>query len=210
MHIHLILGNRTQRPIMQIAADVTMINDFVDQRSSSSGRGSPVSDDELSFSDNDSSEGSIRNQAPTTFRNISSPGHTFRRHATRRNTEVATAPCRHPPASATAIMGLTHIRVFAQDKATHKNDDRCCSICSDRLVDGVILTRLPCGHIYHICCVLPWLNRSCTCPDCRYELPTADKKYEAGRRERMKNRKLASCGCSVFGFHTCVFPAEEN
>ena len=107
-------------------------------------------------------------------------------------------------------MGLTHIRVFPDDRVTHGQDDRCCSICSERLVDGVVLTRLPCGHLYHISCIVPWLNRSCTCPDCRYELPTADQAFEAGRQERMKDRKLASCGCSHYGSHTCVFPAVDD
>lgn len=137
-----------------------------------------------------------------------------RRHRSDRpyqHTTTTILPGQTPPASTSAIMKLSHIRVFPDDKAAHQSDDRCCSVCSERLVDGVVLTRLPCGHIYHIGCIVPWLNRACTCPDCRYELPTVDKKFEAGREERMKGRKLAaSCGCPSHGYHTCIFPIENT
>jgi Ring finger domain len=49
------------------------------------------------------------------------------------------------------------------------------------------LSRMPCGHEYHTSCIVPWLNRNCTCPECRYVLlPTTDSAYnELVRRNRM-------------------------
>ncbi|KAK1428103.1 hypothetical protein QVD17_16931 [Tagetes erecta] len=50
-----------------------------------------------------------------------------------------------------------------------------CVICKDDLCVGGVVNRLPCGHVYHPSCIVPWLNARNTCPLCRYELPTDDK-----------------------------------
>jgi hypothetical protein len=63
-----------------------------------------------------------------------------------------------------------------------------CGVCGE----GYPTTRLPCGHAFHrTTCVEPWLVRHCTCPVCRYELPTDDESYEPGRVERMSKRKVS-------------------
>ena len=131
--------------------------------------------------------------------------HSSRRH----NGEHIECP---PGASFEAISSLPSVRVLPIHKRlaeTHANNRAECGICCERLVDGVALTRLPCGHVFHITCGVKWLEESCTCPECRYELPTKDPVYEIGRRERMKNRKTFACNCIPYSHHICFFDAND-
>ncbi|KAJ9173124.1 hypothetical protein P3X46_016290 [Hevea brasiliensis] len=59
-----------------------------------------------------------------------------------------------------------------------------CAICTDEVVDGEMVNKLPCCHYYHGECIVPWLRIRNTCPLCRYELPTDDQDYESRRRLR--------------------------
>jgi hypothetical protein len=112
-------------------------------------------------------------------------------------------------ASPIAIMRLPKARVFPWDRDNENSRDcthKTCGVCCDRLVDGVLLARLPCGHEYHLYCVLPWLKKHCTCPECRYEMETANPRFEVGRKQRMKDRATVTCSCE--GTHTCFFPSS--
>ncbi|KAD0410211.1 hypothetical protein E3N88_44325 [Mikania micrantha] len=44
----------------------------------------------------------------------------------------------------------------------------------DNVCVGSVVNRLPCCHVYHPSCIVPWLKNRNTCPLCRYELPTGD------------------------------------
>jgi hypothetical protein len=113
-----------------------------------------------------------------------------------------------PAASAEAIARLPKARVLPWDRETEKDCTKTCGVCCDRLVDGVLLTRLPCGHVYHVYCVVPWLSKNCTCPECRYEIETNNPHFEAGRKQRMKDRAVVTCSCK--GTHTCFFPSKDS
>lgn len=110
-----------------------------------------------------------------------------------------------PAASDEAVAKLPHARVLPDDKKRFAHDQTPCQICLESLVSGVVLIRMPCGHLSHAQCATAWFRRAATCPECRYELPSKDPKLEAGRAERMKDRRVVACDCHPSGIHTCFF-----
>ncbi|XP_051142859.1 RING-H2 finger protein ATL57-like [Andrographis paniculata] len=50
-----------------------------------------------------------------------------------------------------------------------------CSICIEdfeiKLPSSAVISELPCEHYFHRDCIVKWLQRSNTCPLCRYKLP---------------------------------------
>ena len=98
--------------------------------------------------------------------------------------ESSNAP---PPASTKAIRQLPIVSVTPQDLVDESNRE--CCICFEEHTIGEKVCRLPCAHIFHVKCIHQWLTKHCTCPICRYEVPTDNMQYEQGRKERMKGIK---------------------
>lgn len=84
-----------------------------------------------------------------------------------------------PPASTSAIRGLP-IVIISKDHEVHGS--LVCAVCKDLLLIDAGAKQLPCLHLYHPGCILPWLRARNSCPVCRYELPTDDTEYEERRR----------------------------
>lgn len=94
----------------------------------------------------------------------------------------------HPPASTKTIRQLPTVSVTPEDLVDENNRECCICFEEHHIHDKV--SRLPCAHIYHPSCIVQWLVKNNTCPQCRYELPTDNVVYERVRQERMKARKL--------------------
>ncbi|KAJ7970179.1 E3 ubiquitin-protein ligase RING1 [Quillaja saponaria] len=84
-----------------------------------------------------------------------------------------------PPASKSAVEGLPVIRISEELLAS---DSSQCAVCKDTFELGEEAKQIPCKHIYHSDCILPWLELHNSCPVCRYELPTDDPDYEQRAR----------------------------
>ncbi|CAA0818128.1 E3 ubiquitin-protein ligase RING1-like [Striga hermonthica] len=83
-----------------------------------------------------------------------------------------------PPASKSAVEGLPDISITQEMLAS---DSSQCAVCKDSFEMEEVAKQMPCKHIYHKDCILPWLELHNSCPVCRYELPTDDSDYENRR-----------------------------
>lgn len=86
-----------------------------------------------------------------------------------------------PPAAKSVIDNLQMV-VLSQEDVEKKNT--LCAVCKDEISLEEQAKQLPCSHLYHGDCILPWLRIRNTCPVCRYELPTDDIAYEQWRARR--------------------------
>ena len=110
---------------------------------------------------------------------------------------------RDRPVSSSAMKKLTMIPVKSP---THFPDD--CTVCQESINKGDIAAKLPCSHIYHKSCILPWFESHNSCPVCRYELPVDDPDEERQRKLRMeeRDRELANKPklCELVDFTECI------
>ena len=67
----------------------------------------------------------------------------------------------------------------------------CCPICLVDVEAGDEIICLPCEgeHVSHKACIRPWLEQACTCPECRFELPT---EASPDRIEQLVNNSIAA------------------
>ncbi|KAL6853990.1 hypothetical protein ACP4OV_020019 [Aristida adscensionis] len=88
---------------------------------------------------------------------------------------AAVPPCGNPPASKAAVESMPTVLVAAAD--SH------CAVCTDAFELAAEATEMPCGHIYHRHCILPWLALRNSCPVCRHEMPAAAAPPPAGAED---------------------------
>ncbi|XP_052107452.1 E3 ubiquitin-protein ligase RDUF2-like [Arachis duranensis] len=79
-----------------------------------------------------------------------------------------------PPASKSAVEGLPEVEITENNLATEPH----CAVCKEAFEIGTKAKEMPCKHIYHSDCILPWLALRNSCPVCRHELPTEQNNNE--------------------------------
>ncbi|XP_022725131.1 E3 ubiquitin-protein ligase RING1-like [Durio zibethinus] len=80
-----------------------------------------------------------------------------------------------PPASKSAIDSLPSVKITKNHLNSEFNQ---CAVCMDEYEEGAQAKQMPCKHLYHKDCIIPWLELHNSCPVCRHELPTDDPDYE--------------------------------
>ncbi|KAK3155158.1 hypothetical protein QOZ80_2BG0199590 [Eleusine coracana subsp. coracana] len=90
------------------------------------------------------------------------------------------------PAAKAAVEGLPTVVVV--------DGDAQCAVCKEGVERA---RRLPCAHLYHDGCILPWLAIRNTCPLCRHELPTDDPEYERWKARRAAGGEVGLRGAAA-------------
>jgi E3 ubiquitin-protein ligase RNF181 len=99
-----------------------------------------------------------------------------------------------PPASKNLVANL-------KSRLVTEHDEKC-PIClaPNENLDGEKFLTLPCSHEFHDGCILPWLDRTNSCPLCRAEMKTDDQAYEEQKRKKQrKQENIEALHNSMFG-----------
>ncbi|KAJ0043032.1 hypothetical protein Pint_18415 [Pistacia integerrima] len=72
-----------------------------------------------------------------------------------------------PPAAQSSINAMPTVKITQR----HLRSDSHCPVCKDKFELGSEARQMPCNHIYHSDCIVPWLVQHNSCPVCRQELP---------------------------------------
>ncbi|XP_040380165.1 E3 ubiquitin-protein ligase RZF1-like [Oryza brachyantha] len=72
-----------------------------------------------------------------------------------------------PPASPSAIDAMPAVTISRR----HLHAEPRCPVCQDVFELGAEAREMPCSHLYHAACIVPWLVQHNSCPVCRHPLP---------------------------------------
>ncbi|BAT11397.1 E3 ubiquitin-protein ligase RING1-like [Oryza sativa Japonica Group] len=112
-----------------------------------------------------------------------------------------------PPAAKSALSTLPDVVVT--DAMVAAADGAECAVCKEDFSPGEGAKQMPCKHIYHADCIMPWLDLHNSCPICRFELPTDDPDYEGRKKSNPQPTAGVDAGAAS-GSSTAAEEREES
>uniref|UniRef100_A0AAQ4RFA4 E3 ubiquitin-protein ligase RNF181 n=1 Tax=Gasterosteus aculeatus aculeatus TaxID=481459 RepID=A0AAQ4RFA4_GASAC len=113
-----------------------------------------------------------------------------------------------PPAAKTAVQTLTVVIISPEqaDKGLK------CPVCLLEFEEEESVREMPCKHLFHSGCILPWLGKTNSCPLCRLELPTDNQEYEEFKKDKVSVEIRLGQNASAPGLNIVFCPRrrEEN
>ncbi|XP_006644855.1 probable E3 ubiquitin-protein ligase RHC1A [Oryza brachyantha] len=95
-----------------------------------------------------------------------------------------------PPAPQSAIDSMPVVKINLR----HLRDDPHCPVCTDKFEVGTEAREMPCKHLYHADCIIPWLVQHNSCPVCRHPLPSSSRHSGSTRSSSTHSNEAVSHG----------------
>ncbi|CAL1374556.1 unnamed protein product [Linum trigynum] len=100
----------------------------------------------------------------------------------------------HPPASKAAIESMPTVIINERHTSTESH----CAVCMDAFEIASEAREMPCKHLYHSDCILPWLSLRNSCPVCRHELPAADEDRSVSEQGTSETGEEEAVGLTIW------------
>ncbi|KAG2310961.1 hypothetical protein Bca4012_025459 [Brassica carinata] len=116
----------------------------------------------------------------------------------------------NPPASKSAIESLPRVEI----SDCHITAEANCAVCTEVFEAAETEAReMPCKHIFHEDCIVPWLSIRNSCPVCRFEIPSESSNQRSSNEEDnavgMTIWRLPGGGFAVGRFNAAMRDGER-
>jgi hypothetical protein len=115
----------------------------------------------------------------------------------------------NPPASKSAIESLPRVEI----SDCHIGSEANCAVCTEVFEPETEAREMPCKHLFHDDCIVPWLSIRNSCPVCRFEIPSEPNRRSSNNEEEnavgMTIWRLPGGGFAVGRFNAAMRDGER-